>query len=288
MKSYLNMIHRVLTEGEWVMNERTGKRCLTLINVDMEYDVSDGRLPILTTKKMAWKPAVAEFLCYLCGCDNAAQFRAAGTNTWNANANENQQWLNNPWRRGEDDMGRAYGVQLRHWLEPNKDMGGRPVEVDQLQMVYDDLSRGIDNRREILTMWNPGETERMCLPACMHTHTFSILNGTLYLTSYQRSDDLALGHPFNQIQCGWFLLVMAKICGLKPGKVFHKIVNAHLYEDQVEIMKTVQLVRKPHPRPKLVISDEIVDLESLLNSTISDYQLDGYIHEDAIAYPFSV
>ncbi len=283
MKAYLDLCQRVIDEGEWVYNARTGKRCLTVINADFTYDMREGKLPVLTTKKLAWKPAIAEMLGYLRGYSSAAQFRALGTNTWNANANENTAWLANPYRLHEDDLGRCYGVQGRGWLNPE----GKPI--DQLKKIVDDLSRGIDDRREILTFWNPGELDRACLAACMHTHTFSILNGMLYLTSSQRSDDLPLGHGFNQVQVAWLLAIMAHITGLKPGKAFHKVVNAHIYEDQLDLMQSVQLKRVPLPLPTLQINPDIKTLEDLETwVTLDDFDLLDYQCHPAIKYPFSV
>jgi len=283
MKQYLDLCQRVIDTGEWVINERTGKRCLTIINADLEYDVSGGTLPILTTKKLHWKPAIAEMLGYLRGYTSAAQFRAIGCNTWNANANENDAWLNNPHRKGVDDMGRAYGPQARDWRTPE---GG---SIDQLRNVYEDLRRGTDNRSEIVTFMNPGERDRACLNSCMHTHTFSILDGWLFLTSYQRSDDLPLGHGFNQVQVAWLLMVMAQITGLKPALAFHKIVNAHIYEDQLATLKDIQLQRDPLPLPKLSTNPLIKTLEDLETwVTVDDFELIGYQHHPAIKYEFSV
>lgn len=283
MKQYLELCRRVIETGEWVENKRTGKRCLTVINVDLEYDVSDGVLPVLTTKKLFWKPAIAEMLGYLRGYTNAADFRKIGCNTWNANANENSGWLANPFRKGTDDMGRCYGAQGRDWHNPE----GK--SIDQLLNVYNDLRQGVDNRSEIMTFMNPGERDRACLNSCMHTHTFSILGKKLYLTSYQRSDDLPLGHGFNQIQVGWLLMVMAKITGLQPVKAFHKIVNAHVYEDQLELLRDVQLKREPLPLPKLEINPDIKTLEDLETwVTVDDFELLGYEHHPAIKYKFAV
>lgn len=283
MKPYLDLCKRVITEGEWVANARTGKKCLTVINADFEYDMSEMRLPVLTTKKLFWKPAIAEMLGYLRGYDRADQFRAIGCNTWTANSNDNPAWLANPFRKGEDDMGRVYGVQGRRWMNPE----GKPI--DQLRKIVNNLSQGIDDRREIMTFWNPGEQDRMCLPACMHTHTFSILNGKLYLSSYQRSDDLPLGHGFNQVQVGWLLAVIAQITNLKPAKAFHKIANAHIYSDQLELLRDVQLKREPYPLPTLKINPDIKTLEDLETwVTLDDFELDGYVHHPAIKYPFSV
>ena len=283
MKQYLEQCRRVVNEGKWVYNARTNTRCLTVINADFEYDVSNGVCPVVTTKKVYWKPAIMELLGYLRGYHSAAQFRAIGCNTWNENANSNTAWLNNSFRTGEDDMGRAYGVQGRAWRNPE----GKPI--DQLVKIVNNLSKGIDDRREILTFWNPGETDRMCLAACMHTHTFSLLDGVLYLQSTQRSDDLPLGHCFNQIQVAWLLMIMAQITGNKPGIAYHKINNMHIYENQLDLMVNVQLKREPFASPILKINPDIrtlTDLETWV--TADDFTLEGYEHHEAIKYPFSV
>lgn len=282
-KEYLELCQRVLDTGQWVTNKRTGKRCLTAIDANFTYDVSEGHLPVLTTKKLFWKPAIAEMLGYLRGYTSAAQFRELGCNTWNANANKNKAWLDNPYRKGKDDMGQCYGAQARRF----HDREGR--YFDQLKKIVNDLKQRIDDRREILTFWNPAEIDRACLASCMHTHTFSIINGYLYLTSYQRSDDLPLGHGFNQVQVAWLLMIMAQITGLKPAKAFHKIVNAHIYEDQLQILKDEQLNREPFAPPVLKINPDIKTLHDLETwVTLDDFELVGYEHHPAIKYPFSV
>lgn len=283
MKQYLDLCRRIVEQGTWVENERTGKRCLAVINADMEYNVAANEFPLVTTRKSFWKAAIAELLGYLRGYDNAAQFRAIGCNTWNANANDNQAWLANPARKGEDDMGRVYGVQGRSWAKPD---GGH---IDQLRKIVDNLSKGIDDRGEILSFYNPGEFDLGCLRPCMHTHTFSLLGDTLYLTSSQRSCDVPLGQNFNQIQVFTLLALMAQITGHKAGTAYHKIVNAHIYEDQLDLMKDVQLKREPFASPQLHINPDIKSLEDLETwVTLDDFSVTGYEFHDAIAYPFSV
>jgi len=283
MKEYIDLCNRVIDEGIWITNKRTGKRCLTVIDANFEYDVSTGILPILTTKKSFWKPAIAEMLGYLRGYQSAEQFRKIGCNTWNANANNNTEWLKNPHRKGTDDLGDCYGVQGRGFMDRN----GKPF--DQLKKIVNDLSLGIDDRREIMTFWNPAEVNRACLAACMHTHTFSILDDGLYLTSYQRSDDLLLGHGFNQIQVAWLLMIMAHITGLQPKKAFHKIVNVHIYEDQLDIFKDKQRDNEPLSLPTLTINQDIKTLDDLETwVTLDDFSLINYNHHPAIKYPFSV
>jgi thymidylate synthase len=191
--------------------------------------------------------------------------------------------MNNPNRKGEDDMGRVYGVQARQWRKPDG------THLDQLRKVIDNLSRGIDDRGEIITFYNPGEFELGCLRPCMHTHTFSLLGDTLHLTSYQRSCDVPLGLNFNQIQCFVLLALVAQITGHKPGKAYHKIVNAHIYENQLPLMRDVQLKREPYPAPSLHINPDIRSLQDL-ETWVSkdDFNVQGYQSHPAIKYPFAV
>ncbi len=201
----------------------------------------------------------------------------------NANANDNEAWLNNPHRKGEDDMGRVYGVQGRSWAKPDG------TYLDQLKKIVDDLSRGVDDRGEILNFYNPGEFDMGCLRPCMYSHHFSLLGGKLYLNSTQRSCDVPLGLNFNQVQVFTLLALMAQITGHQPGKAYHKIVNAHIYEDQLELMRDVQLKREPFPSPQLKINPKIKTLEDLETwVTLDDFEVVGYQHHDAIQYPFSV
>lgn len=283
MKQYLDLCHRIINQGTWIENERTGKRCLTVINADLEYDAENNQFPMITTRKSFYKSAIAEFLGYIRGYDNAADFRALGTKTWDANANLNEVWLNNKYRQGEDDMGRVYGVQGRAWAKPDG------TTLDQLKKIVENLKNGIDDRAEILTFYNPGEFDMGCLRPCMHTHTFSLLGDTLHLTSYQRSCDVPLGLNFNQVQVFTFLALMAQITGKKAGKAYHKIVNAHIYEDQLDLMQNVQLKREPFASPQLKINPKIQSLEDLETwVTMDDFEVVDYQCHEPIKYPFAV
>lgn len=281
MKQYLDLANRIFFEGKWVENERTGVPCLTVINADFEYDVGEGEFPILTTRKVNIRSAIAELLGYLRGYHNSDQFAAIGCNTWHANANDNEAWLNNPNRKGKGDMGRVYGVQGRSWKTPTGNL-------DQLMKVHDNLLKGKDDRGEIVTFWNPGEFDLGCLRPCMFMHHFSLLDGTLYLNSYQRSCDVPLGLVFNQIQCYVFLLIMARITGHTPGKVFHKIVNAHIYENQIPTMME-QMKREPFDSPTLIMNPNIKTIEDILTwVTPDDFVMVNYKHHEPIKHPFTV
>ena len=283
MKQYLDLCQRIVDEGVWIDNKRTGKRCLTVINADLTYNVAANEFPLITTRKSFWKSAIAEMIGYIRGYDNAADFRKIGTKTWDANANENEAWLNNSYRKGIDDCGFIYGKVARNFPQPD---GG---SIDLLRQIVDDLSKGIDNRGEIFTFYHPGAFHMGCLRPCMYSHHFSLLGDTLYLNSTQRSCDVPLGLNFNMVQVYVLLALMAQITGHKAGQAYHKIVNAHIYEDQLELMRDVQLKRTPLPAPQLKINPDIKSLKDLETwVTLDDFEVDGYQHHEPIKYPFSV
>lgn len=283
-QQYLDLCERVKLYGTWVENKRTGTRCLTVINADLNINLRHNQFPVITTRKMNWKMAIAEFLGYLKGYHNAADFRALGAKTWDANANDNQAWLNNPYRQGEDDMGFVYGAVAHNWPKYDK------TSVNLFEQVYNDLKQGIDNRGEIITFWNPGQFELGCLRPCMHSHQFSILGDKLYLNSQSRSMDILLGGSANIIQAAFFLQLMAQITGLTAAEANIKIVNAHIYDNQLDVyIENKQWQREQYKPPQLVISDDIKTWDDVVNKmTVEDVKLENYQHHDPIKYPFTV
>jgi thymidylate synthase len=278
-KQYIALANRILTEGEWVTNKRTGTRCLTVIDVNLVYDMSSLELPLVTTRKSPIKLAIAELLGYIRGYDNAADFRDLGAPTWDANANDNEAWLNNPNRKGVDDMGKVYGV-----------IGNNFGGINQFRKVAMNLYNGIDDRGEIITYWKPDDFDKGCLRPCLHTMNFSLVNDVLNLHAFQRSCDVPLGLVANMQQMYWMLDIMAAVTNNKRGKVYHKIVNAHIYENQVELMKE-QVKRVPKSPPIGYMDDRKIvlgDWDSVLTLTPDDFHVFYYQHHDPIKYPFSV
>lgn len=279
MRQYLNVLQRIARYGVRTEN-RTGVATRTLHGEMMKFDLSEG-FPILTTKKVNFRAIVAELLGFIRGYDNAEDFRKLGTKIWDANANENEAWLNSPWRRGEDDLGKIYGVVWRNFYG-----------VDQLANAVEKLRRGIDDRRLIITGWNPPDIEakRAALPCCHLLHQYGIQGQRLNLCMYQRSCDFPLGIPFNISSYALLLSIMARITGYEPGELTMFLMNCHIYENQLEGVHE-QLQRKPKPLlPRLVINEGIQRLEDLEDekTTVDDFHLEGYVHHPAIKFPFAV
>ena len=183
-KQYVALGKRIIENGVWKDVERTGNGCLTVIGASLEYDVANNVYPMVTTRKAPFKLAITELLGYLRGYTSAAEFRALGCKTWDANSNDNKAWLANKHRKGEDDMGLVYGAVARNWPKVEED--GSVSTIDTIMEVMTKIVNHIDDRGLIITFWNPGVFHRGCLRPCMHTHQFSILDGTLYNDSFQR------------------------------------------------------------------------------------------------------
>lgn len=293
---YLRALRDIYENGTDLHNARTGIVCRTRINVDMVYDATKNRAPIVTTKKLNVRGAIAEILGYFKGFHSAAQFRELGTKSWDANANENAAWLANPNRKGEDDLGLIYGGVARNWprLELEKDFGSPEGELavadstDLIEKVYNNLRAGKDDRGEIITFWNPGMFHLGALRPCLYEHQFSLLGDDLYLNSTQRSNDFPIGMCYNMVQCWLLLRLMAQITGKNPKYAYHRSVNAHIYGSQLDLVPT-QLEREPLSLPTIDINPDIKTLADVVNwVTPDDFTVTVPATHPAIKYPFAV
>lgn len=278
---YSRLVNAVVSNGEWKLNTRTGKECLTVTGERAVYDLRYGKFPALTTKQLFFNQMIGELLGFLRGADNAREFRDLGCNFWDANANESADWLANPNRKGKDDLGRIYGVQGRNWINRHGQ------SFDQLQIIVNKLMDNIDDRRLIMSYWNPGELDEMALPPCHDFYQFHLLGDRLDLTMYQRSNDVPLGTPMNIASSALLLMLIAQITNKKAGKFTHMMGDTHIYEDQLELLKE-QVARKPYPAPHMCINSEIQSLADLDDwVTKGDFFLADYKHHPPIRFPFS-
>jgi thymidylate synthase len=272
-KEYNALCSRVLNEGHSIYNERTGKTCITLINHDFVYDVGKGEIPLLTNKQCFTVGAVAEVLGYYRQYTNAQQFEDIGSKTWWANSN-NPQWTNSPHYKGLGDLGKIYGS----------------VTGNTLADIVEMLTNKQDNRRLIYQMWVKDSLGEGCLAPCAYEHIWSLVGDKLSLTVTQRSGDLPLGIPYNSFSFCFLLKLMAKITGNVPDKVFHKIVNVHVYSDQVNPL-IEQLSREPLDiNPEMNIAGWVTTLDDVIGNdkhAKEYFTLTGYEHQGKITFPFS-
>lgn len=326
MKNYLDLLRTIRDHGVRVPN-RTGIDTLMIPGAMLRYDMADG-FPAVTTKKLYYKAVFAELVGFIRGVTNAADFRVLGAKIWDKDANETASWVSNPNRKGTDDLGRIYGAQWRDW---NSSRAGKTLaeavsrmvtqtpaniealraeltaavsayeresHVDQLVNAVRTILRDPNSRRIIVSAWRPDELDQMALPPCHVMFQFIVDTASrrLHLCMTQRSNDTALGVPFNIASYAALLHIVARLTGYTPGTFTHFMADAHIYVNHLPAVDE-QLKREPLPLPQLVLSDRIKKLESDDPSAIaialesidpSDLEIVNYQHHPAIAMEMAV
>ncbi|MCH8552928.1 MAG: thymidylate synthase [Natronospirillum sp.] len=278
---------KLIDRGVWVENTRTGHRCKTLVGETFEWDLSDGRHPVVTTRPVPIKLPVAELIGYLRGYTNADDFARIGAKSWYTNANETAAWLANPNRKGENDTGLVYGGVSRNWPMVN---GNQITTIDTVKDVFERLERCEDDRGLIVTHWNPGMFHLGALRPCMHTYNFAILGDQVHGEFYSRSMDMPLGGPANLMQASILTHLAARLAGLRPGRARLHVTNLHVYENQYDKF-CWQMERDPLPMPKMALSDRIQTFNDIENvMTAGDVLLSEFDHRETyeqIWYPLA-
>lgn len=252
MKQYLDLLDRILREGV-EKADRTGTGTISVFGHQMRFDLSEG-FPLLTTKKLHLKSIIYELLWFLKGDTNIKYLNDHGVTIWDE------------WADANGDLGHIYGYQWRSWLRPDGTV------LDQIAQVERDIRRNPDSRRLIVSAWNAGDIENMALPPCHALFQFYVAKGRLSCQLYQRSADTFLGVPFNIASYALLTMMMAQVCGLKPGEFVHTLGDAHVYLNHVEQVK-LQLTREPRPLPRMVINPDVKDI---FGFQYEDFELRDY------------
>ena len=249
MKQYLDLLRDILDNGVDKM-DRTGVGTRSVFGRQMRFNLNEG-FPLLTTKKMHLKSIIYELLWFIKGDTNVKYLQEHGVRIWNEWADEN------------GDLGPIYGAQWRNW---NGD------GIDQLAEVIATLKRNPNDRRMIVSAWNPSQLKAMHLPPCHMMFQFYVANGKLSCMLYQRSCDMFLGVPFNIASYALLTMMIAQVCGLKLGDFVHVLGDTHIYHNHFEQVKE-QLKRVPLALPQMKINPDIKDINDF---KFEDFELQNY------------
>lgn len=255
MKQYLDVLKDILENGV-VKPNRTGVDTRGVFGRTMRFDLSKG-FPAVTTKKLAWHKMFAELVWFLMGESDVRKLHDLDCHIWDHDAFADD-WLNKA--SGEGDAGRIYGVQWRNWRSAFFE---KPV--DQIAELVRKLKETPNDRRMVVSAWNPGELDMMCLPPCHMLFQVYVYDGKLSLAMIQRSCDMFLGVPFNIASYALITHLLAQVSGLKPGEFIHFLMDAHVYENHLAQVQE-QLSREPKPLPTLWLNPAIRDLDSMAHS----------------------
>ncbi len=264
MQQYHDLMRHVLEHGHR-KDDRTGTGTLSVFGWQMRFDLAQG-FPLLTTKKLHTKSIIHELLWFLKGDTNIRYLKERGVSIWDE------------WADANGDLGPVYGYQWRSWHAPD----GRVI--DQIAQLVDGLKRNPDSRRHIVTAWNPADIERMKLPPCHALFQFYVAGGRLSCQLYQRSADIFLGVPFNIASYALLTLMVAQVCGYRPGDFVHTLGDAHLYTNHLDQAR-LQLTRAPRALPQLRINPTVSDLFAF---RFEDFTLEGYDPFPHIPAPVAV
>lgn len=252
MKQYLDLLHRIRTEGVR-KDDRTGTGTISVFGHQMRFNLEEG-FPLVTTKKLHLKSIIHELLWFLKGDTNVKYLQENGVRIWNEWADENR------------DLGHIYGYQWRSW--PDYEGGF----IDQISEAVETIRKNPDSRRIIVNAWNVADLKNMNLPPCHMFFQFYVADGRLSLQMYQRSADSFLGVPFNIASYALLLQMMAQVTGLKPGDFIHTLGDAHIYLNHLEQVD-LQLSREPRPLPRMILNP---DVKNIFDFKYEDFQLEGY------------
>lgn len=250
-QQYLDLMRHVIEHGA-NKSDRTGTGTLSVFGWQMRYPLSP--FPLLTTKKLHLKSIIHELLWFLQGDTNVRYLREHGVRIWDE------------WADAAGELGPIYGAQWRSWR------GADGQTIDQIGRLVEQIKRNPDSRRLIVSAWNVGEIEQMALPPCHALFQFYVAGGELSCQLYQRSADVFLGVPFNIASYALLTMMIAQVCGLKPGEFVHALGDAHVYLNHVEQAR-LQLSRSPRPLPQMVIDPEV---KSIFGFSYEDFSLVGY------------
>jgi thymidylate synthase len=280
MREYLDIVRHVLDNGERKEN-RTGVDTMACFGMHYKINLADG-FPLLTTKKVLLKSVLHELLWYLSGETHIRNLREH-TKIWDAWTSEERNW----------DVGNMYGYQWVNWEQYTKNPSTGELEcthINQIQNVIDTLKSNPNDRRMIVSAWNPADLHRdkddpkkPALPSCHAMFMFYVTNDkhlNCHLT--QRSADLMLGVPFNIACYATLTEMLAKECNLKPGKFSHYLNDCHIYVNHIEGAKC-QLTREPKKRPTLAIADK-----PFWDLRFEDFKLQNYDPHPFIKFDVAV
>lgn len=292
-QQYLDLMQDIMESGDRRV-DRTGVGTLSLFGAMARFDLSDGKVPILTTKRVYWKTAVKEMLWFLTGGTNIRPLLQDNVRIWT-------DWPLAKYRKatGEEisqkdfeqkvlddaefaarwgELGPVYGKQWRRWVGPD----GR--EHDQIADLLDLLRDNPTSRRMMFHGWNVAELDQMALPPCHMVYQYHVANGRLSCLMFQRSADILLGVPFNFAGAVALQLMLAQQAGLEPGTFVWMGGDVHLYLNHIDQAKE-QLSREPRPWPTMRLTRKAASIDDY---RIEDFEVTGYEPHAAIAADVAV
>lgn len=226
-RGYLNMLRNILECGIYRKPENEEGR-YELFAQPLKFDLTDSKLPLLTTKKVLFKSLAVEMLWFISGSTNIKFLKENNVKIWDL------------WANKDGEVGPLYGYQWRHWridqLLPEliKKRFKNQNEIDQLAEVMDTLANRPEARSHMITAWRPDHLEAMSIKPCHILLQFYRVNRDISLALYQRSCDAFLGVPFNIAQYSLLTHMVAHQLDCRAKEFTWIGGDVHIYENHKE------------------------------------------------------
>ena len=288
MKAYLDIIEKILTQG-WCKPNRTGIDAITIAGAMFEHDMTDG-FPLLTTKKIPFRIVASELEFFIRGITDKEWLKENNNHIWDEWCSGDAVPYGNDEQTkahmmAERELGPIYGWQWRNFGAGYRahNMPPEGKGIDQLKLAVETLKQEPDNRRMIVSAWNPLDLSRMALPPCHYAFQLTVIGGRLNLIWNQRSVDAALGLPFNIASYGCLLHLLAKEANLGEGKLIGFLGDTHIYVNHLEAIRE-QLTRSPRALPHI----KTENFTSIFNWHYGDTMVEQYDPHPAIKFEIAV
>ncbi len=288
MQAYLDIIRQVLDRGKTKRN-RTGTDAVSIPGAMFEHDMSQG-FPLLTTKNVVFRLVASELEFFIKGITDKNWLKDRNNHIWDEwcspekvayghDADSQAKMM------AERELGPIYGWQWRNFGADYVSYGQASTGhgADQLKNVIDMLKTDPDDRRMIVSAWNPVDINQMALPPCHYAFQVMVTSGRLDLLWNQRSVDVALGLPFNIASYGLLLHLLAQEAGLLEGRLVGFLADTHIYVNHFDgVKKQLRRVLKKLPTIK---TD---NFNSIFDWCYEDSSLENYDHHPGIKFEIAV
>ena len=213
------------------------------------YDLS-GEFPVVTVRKTNFASALDEWI-------------------WQKKSNNVKELNSHIWDSWADEtgsIGKAYGYQLGVKHRYKEGM------FDQVDRVIYDLKNNPWSRRIMTNIYVHADLHEMNLYPCAYSVTFNVTGDRLNAILNQRSQDMLTANNWNVVQYSMLVIMLAKVCGFKPGELVHVIADAHVYDRHIPLCEEL-FDREKYPAPKLVLKRDVTDFYDF---KVDDFELVDY------------
>ena len=296
---YKNLIKNIIKNGYCNKNDNPrgkydsdGAQAYTYSLLSQQFRFDNTQVPLLTTKYVAVMTAIKEcpLLFWQKKTNKISDMHDMNVRIWD-------EW---EIKEGEfaGTIGESYGFQLGKisrkvklteeildlldsgFLSDNNriDDEGEYIYLDQVDYLLWQLKTNPSSRRHVVSLWNIDDLDNMALNPCVWHTQWLVKEGKLHLIVGVRSNDMALGNPFNVFQYYVLQRMIAQVTGYELGTLTFNINDAHVYERHIEPLAK-QILLPDYPAPTLDIDP---DIKNFYDFTIDSFKLNDYKHGPTI------